>query len=255
MTLLATASQYRQQLISHEHATASAIEHAHAHAISQLDQHLGPLYSAIEAQQKQQDGQSGTKAIPLHWLLEQGRLATVLSFVSQHISTFATTVQVAITHLLHSAAQLGNQSAMAQVQAPYVQPASTSGIIHRTAQVAQFVSGRVASFAPEVTKQVKGVLLVGVSLGTAVASIAKHVAKALDAPRWQSMALAVTQGWGLFRGVQQDVWQANDQSEWIWRAHPGACQWCQDHDGKRYPVGQEMESHNHCRCDQELQAA
>ncbi len=257
MTAAALAANYRLHLIARETAAASALEHAHAHAVASITPHLHALLQAYQAKQQalRQEQDDDEAHVPLHWLHEHRRLEALLALIFARIGGFATVAQASITHLLHSAAQLGQQSALAQVNSADAVPIPTSRLAERVAHAEAFVGERVANFAHEVVSKVKGALLVGIPLGMSALAIGRRIAQALDGPRWQARALARTQGFGVYRGVQTDVWVKNDAGFWIWRAQPGACTFCLSMDGTRHPVSEEMETHDNCRCDKELEAA
>lgn len=254
-TAHAIARDYRLRLITHETSAALTLEFAHMQMLRHLDQPLRALYRQIEEAQQQQSDQRGSRVISLSWLYEHNRLEHLLSYVTTAMQNFATVAHVAIGHLLHTAAQLGQQSGMAQVRGASVHPAPTSNLTQRVAHASEFVAGRLDSMARTVAGNVQGALLMGLSLGLSVAAIGRRIAQALDAPRWQARALARNGAFGVYRGVEMDVWVENDAGYWIWRAQPGACKFCTSMDGTRHPVDEEMESHGNCRCDKELEAA
>jgi hypothetical protein len=58
---------------------------------------------------------------------------------------------------------------------------------------------------------------------------------------------------GAWRGGTSATLQANDKlvAGWIWRAMPDACDVCIAHDGTFHTADETLDSHPHCRCQQE----
>lgn len=250
MTTALTISQdFRAHLLAHESATHHVLEYVHAHMLASITPHLSLLYHQLQ----EQHAANPEAHIPLTWLHEHNRLDSLLSVVGYHVASFASAAATHITPLLHTASQLGKQNAAAQVQAVSnapVKQTSPQEVSQRVSAATGQAQSLLSTFAENTARAVKTALIVGLTLGMTMAAIAKRVAKMLDRPRWWSESIAVTISWSCYREVQQDVFVANDLQEWIWRAHPGACKFCQGMDGTRHPVGEAMETHNNCRCDQ-----
>lgn len=248
-------NHYRQQLADREAKAERTLQQAYAGVLRAIQPALDQLY------QQMADKLANGEQIPLSWLYESGRLEKIKRLLSSQVNGYGALAQMMVGQILHQAVSVGQQAALAQLQAsvpPGVSwnfgvpsPRALSELVGAT-QAGSPLADLFAGFGEAAAENVSGVLLRGLSLGENPREIARDVQQALDVPRARALTIARTEMNRAYRGANLETYRANGDvvKQWRWVADKSArtCAACLAMDGSLHDLSEDMGSHPNCRC-------
>jgi SPP1 gp7 family putative phage head morphogenesis protein len=253
--LQSVISQYRSQLASNDAKAMHTLNTAHAHTVKVMQPHLDKLYSQIA--EKQASGEP----VPLSWLYEQKRLQSTKDMIANNIDHYGALAETQTTSLVHTGAQLGVQSGMAQLNAS--KPAGVHfsfGVPHPDA-IANIVGATskgspladlFAGFGDEAANKAAKALITGITLGDNPRTIAPLVEDALDISRSRALTIARTEMLRAYRQANLETFKANSdvvqQARWTCDLSPRTCAACLAMDGTLHDLDEDIGFHPNCRC-------
>lgn len=248
--------RFRDQLRQHNARAEHALNTAHKHALTTINQRLDRLYREMGQAQA-----SGEK-IPASWLYESQRLENVTKVVSSQMDHFSAISQVTATHQQRIGVQLGQQGAHALLQSTvpdgisYVfgvpHPGAIANIVGAT-QDGSPLADLFDGFGREAAQKVKNALILGITNGDNPRVVARSVQQALDVSRQRALTISQNEMMRAYRTVNSENFRANaDVLEgWIWQADlSGACLACVEQNGSFHSLDEDMASHVRCECVQ-----
>lgn len=252
MDLQQLAAQHRAALIQRDVAFAGQIYDHYQAMWSRILARLAVLAKLIS------DAQQAGQPVKISWLYEQRRLQLFLDEVYKEVQTFAAWTQTNVQQQMHHAAQIGAHDAILLLDH---QLGNVLGSFNRLPEHAirqavynvetdAHLQKLFGSFDDQAVALVKKRLVSAVGLGEHPREIARDIQQALKVPLNRALTIARTEVVGAWRDAALNNYRANADvvQEWEWSAAAGACPFCQSMDGKRFPLGQDMDSHPNCRC-------
>lgn len=248
---------YRQSLLNNEAEAERALNAAHLHTLSIIQPQLDKLYVEITA--KLNAGES----IPPSWIYERLRLEHLTLLIKKQVDQFGALSLQQTRMLQHQGAQLGQQSALAQLDATVPPGISWSFGLPDPKAIADQVGATQAGsplaelfggFGDEAADKVGKALVTGLSLGNNPRQVARDVQQALGISRNRALVLARTEQIRAYRSANLETYRANSDvvDMWIWSAQlsPRTCAACLAMNGTEHPLSEQMGSHPCCRCVQ-----
>lgn len=253
--LQSTVAEYRAQLLAREAQAEQALQHAYGHTLAAIQPKLDALYQEIH--QKQTNGEE----VPLSWLYEQRRLATIQQIVTNQINHFAALAQTTAGHLQRQGVSLGQASAQDQLDATVPAGVAWSFGVPSHAALVNLVGATQAGspladlftgFGEEAASNVGKALISGLMNGDNPRTVAAQVQQALDVPRWRALTIARNEMLRAYKSAAVTNYQANSDvvGQWRWQADksPRTCAACLAMDGSLHDLSETLDSHVQCRC-------
>lgn len=241
----APATGIRALLLQREQANAAVLLQTYRAIADRIERELAMLLA-------------GT-TLSFNQLRQMDRYRTLLDQVRRGIDLLAAVVERRVTAEQAAMIDLAVQQAQAQIEAAL--PVDTTFNRLPVEAINQIVgqttgdtplSRLLAGFGDAAAQRVTDKLSGGLGVGLAPRVIAQDVRKALNISAVRALAISRTEILGAYRRASQEIYRANDDvvSAWEWSAAHDArvCQFCKDHDGKRYDLDVAFHSHVNCRC-------
>jgi SPP1 gp7 family putative phage head morphogenesis protein len=246
---------YRQQLLNNEASAERALNAAHLHTLAMIQPQLDKLYQEITAKI------NAKETIPPSWIYERLRLEHLTLLIKKQVDQFGTLSLQQTRMLQHQGAQLGQQSALAQLDAtvpPGVKysfgipdPKAIADLVGAT-QAGSPLADLFGGFGDEAAQNVSNALVTGLSLGHNPRVVARDVSQALGISRARALTIARTEQIRAYRSANLQTFQANKDvvDVWIWSAalDRRTCAACIAMNGTEHPLSEQMGSHPNCRC-------
>ena len=250
-----TIQEYRQRLLAHERTAMASLDYAHKQTLALIEPQLNALFDKMT--QAMQNGEDISKS----WLYEQNRLQAITDYISNNIDHYAAMSQMQVAQLQQSGVQLGQQAAMALLDAskpPSVNfsfgvpsPDAIAGMVGAT-QAGSPLADLFAGFGQEAAQAAKNALISGVTLGYNPRQIAPMVQQALDVSRNRALVISRTEMLRSYKNANTETFRANSDvvDQWRWTAALSArtCAACLAMDGSLHDLSEDLESHPCCRC-------
>lgn len=250
-----TIDDYRQRLRQHEAQAEAQLEQAYQHVLSAIDPTLNRLYDQMV------EKMAGGAQIPLSWLMESQRLENIKKLIDSQMSGYGQFGLTTARQLQQIGLMLGQQGAMAMLNATI--PAGVrfsfgipstkalAGIVGAT-QAGTPLSNLFRGFGAEAAQGVGRALLTGVANGDNPRAVAKSVQDALSISRARALTIARTEQLRAYRSAQLSTFQQNSDvlNGWVWTCALDArcCAACVAMNGTKHGLDEEMGSHPNCRC-------
>lgn len=256
-SLLQVTNQYRALLRAREKHDEREIERYYAYVLMMLLPALDSLYRQMS------EAAADGKTIPVTWLYEANRLASIKRIIQSQIDQFATISQMQVQQAQQYAVQLGQEAALEMLNASMpVGARHTLNKAHPTA-VANLVGMTpngiplaylFVVFGREAADLAGKALITGISLGDNPRKVARTVQKALGVSRNRALVIARQEMFQAYRAAHMATLRANDDiiDGWIWSAllDRRTCAACIAMDGTEHNLSETMDSHVCCRCMQ-----
>ena len=253
--LQSVVQQYRQQLLNQEQHAAQSLEHAYAHTLSQIQPQLDKLYSDIKA--KRDAGED----VPVSWIHEQSRLSNLQALCRREISQFGHMAYLTTSELQQFGVQLGQQSALQQLQAT-VPTGQQYSFGRPSAKAIQDIVGVTQAGSPlmdlfrgygdEAAQGVTDALTTGLITGSNPRVVANQVQQALGISRSRALVVSRNEMLRAYKSAAMETYRANDDvvGQWSWQASKSArtCAMCLAMDGTLHDLSEDFDSHVQCRC-------
>ncbi len=253
--LQTVVNHYRAQLARHETEAEQALSEAYQRAEAALQPQLARLYQQMATRLADGEG------IPLWWLMEDGRLATIKQFITSQMNHYGSVSQITVQQLQLSGLTLAREAALAQLSAILPNglnwqfappPASAIEQLVGATQAGSPLADLFSGFGAEAAANAEQALINGVSLGESVADVARSLQQALEVERTRALTIARTEMLRSYRGGNLATFQANDDvcGQWRWCASKSGrtCAACLAMDGTLHSLDESMDSHVNCRC-------
>ena len=246
---------YRDALLQQESNASQALEHAYAHTLSQIQPQLDKLYKDIA--QRRQNGED----VPASYLYEAQRLQHLKAFITQQVNQFGATAYVTTQQLQHYGAQLGQQSALQQLQATVPQGYHYNFGIPSAKAITDIVGATQKGsplydlfngYGEEAATGVANALVTGLTIGSNPRVVAIQVQQALGISRNRALVISRQELVRAYRSSSLLTMRQNSDvcSGWRWQCAKQArtCPVCLAMDGQVFDLDTDFESHICCRC-------
>ncbi len=251
MSLHTLAQRFRTQLKDRRDTTAQTLTDAHAQTVQQLHPQLDETYKAIEAKQQSTDGN-----IPLSWLSEGGRLDALKRFIAERIDQFSVFAKVTVSQVVEWALMMANQAASVFLKngQPGLSPEPTpqSTVLKLLNGARDNLAGLFGTLGKNAAKGIEDVLVLALTLGDRVSSIAESIKTVLDEPRWRSIAIAATEMFRIFNDGLLSNYKVNAHViiGWSWQCKlsPHSCACCVALHGTIHKLTETLEDHVNGEC-------
>lgn len=248
---------FRQSLLNNETSAERALNTAHMHTLAIIQPQLDRLYREIT------DKLNAGEPIPPSFIYERLRLEHLTLLIKKQIDHFGALSLQQTRMLQHQGAQLGQQSALAQLDATVPHgiawsfgipdPKAITDLVGAT-QAGSPLADLFGGFGDEAADKVSKALVTGLSLGQNPRVVARDVQQALGISRNRALVLARTEQIRAYRSANLETYRANSDvvDMWIWSASlsPRTCAACLAMNGTEHPLSEQMGSHPCCRCVQ-----
>jgi len=248
-------SEYRQRLMQHETTAVTSLNSAHKHTLAGIQPHLEKIYTQME------EAHASGNPVSLNWLYDMHRLTVVKALISGHINQYGAMAKSAVYGLKKIGVQLGERSALEQLNATKPMEISYSFGVPSDHALASIVGSTQAGspladlfdgFGAEAAEEAAHALITGVTLGDNPRKIAIEIEDALDVSRVRALTIARTECLRSYRMGNLLTMRQNDDvvSKWRWTCDKSArtCAACLAMDGTLHDLDEEMGSHPNCRC-------
>lgn len=196
--------------------------------------------------------------VPVGWLFERSRLATLLSDLQNEITAISGSLAAIVT-----AAETDAVVIAADTFNEYINTHSAAGqIVRFNPEAAKQLIGNTQNHTPlkammsnlsdPVSLMVKNALIDGVAGGLGAREISRQLNTALGTGAAHALQIARTETNNAYRQASLSHYKANKEivKGWQWLSSLGlrACVICWSRHGKKYPLDKKPNSHVSCRC-------
>jgi hypothetical protein len=247
MTIISTTQDARAATLASERQAAFAIHRLHQHAVVEVK---GGIARFTHAMQTAASGNDGT--VPQSFA--HGAHEEVTKPIRIAIQHFGNSARVVIHNESDAAAKRGEIMAHKQLQATVPKGYTYSfALAHpspkQTARQAAVYS-LFDKYGDEAATAATDAIRQGVLAGRNPNAIARSLMDALDISLVSALNTSRTEAMRSLRDATLANYQANSDvvDSWVWLASGDACAMCLAMSGQEFPLDEDMDSHNNCRC-------
>jgi SPP1 gp7 family putative phage head morphogenesis protein len=255
-----TAEQFKARLVTRERRAASLLVRAYGVAYLRIKAKLDELTKEIA------ELRASGETVPVGWLYERGRLASLKGAMSAEMLRFSEGAARVITNEQRAAARLGLTDSrtlvVAALEAEGLSVTANFGGLNRDAVEA--IAGFAADGSPlaELLNEVgrrageraRLALVSGVAEGASADVIARRFRDAMGGGMARALTVARTETLRAYREAAREVYRASSDvlDGWTWMASLSrrTCAMCLAMHGQVFRVEERLESHPNCRCVQ-----
>lgn len=253
------AEEYEDELLDRDARLLMKLGKAYGQVARGIDGEITKLADKIAAAQE-----SG-EALSPSWAFQGGRLSSLKTQVTRALAVYNAIAEPAIGDTKREAVLAGSMEALNLLGAATgmprgLDPATTFGklpdraieaLVERT-QDGTPLAKVLGRYSDDIAERMESALVRGLGLGRGPATIARELRDITGNGAYQSLRLARTEVMTAQRGARIGTFRENSEvvEEWEWKTGQDerVCLFCNEMEGTRHPLDEEMESHPNCRC-------
>lgn len=249
MSIIRTTQDARRATLASERTAARSLHQLHQHAIMEVKNGIARFTHAMQTAVNDNDG-----VVPHSFA--QGKHEDVTKPIAIAIQHFGNAARVVIRNEGEAAAKRGEILAHKQLQATVPKGHTYAFALAHPSPQQKARQAAVYSmfdrYGDEAATAASDAIRQGVLAGRNPNVIARDMMAACDISLVSALNTSRTEAMRSLRDATLANYRANDDvvEGWVWLASSDACAMCIAMSGQEFPLDEDMDSHNCCRCTQ-----